>query len=107
MKLMTKAIAKGLKAGTEAATPEPTPIVVKYFHPASGWTWFATEGEKVGPGPNDWILFGLVEGFETELGSFSLAELAAIKGPMGLSIERDLHFTGMAIQNNKVIEMPS
>jgi hypothetical protein len=37
--------------------------------------------------------FGLVEGQEKELGYFSLAELSSVRGPMGLAIERDLHWT--------------
>jgi len=58
----------------------------KYFTPDSNWTWYATEfdGEDT--------LFGLVEGFEKELGYFSLSELRAAKGPLGLPIERDLHW---------------
>jgi hypothetical protein len=59
---------------------------VKFFTPTSNWTWYASEfnGED--------ILFGLVSGFELELGYFSLKELKEVKGPMGLPIERDLHF---------------
>ena len=57
---------------------------VKFF--LGSWTWWATEfdGEDT--------FFGLVEGFEKELGYFSLSELENIKGPLGLPIERDLHF---------------
>lgn len=36
--------------------------------------------------------FGLVDGFEKELGYFSLSELESVKGPLGLKIERDLYF---------------
>jgi|GEM_PF-978282 len=59
---------------------------VKFFTPDSNWTWYAIEfdGED--------IFFGLVDGFETELGYFSLKELKEVHGPMGLQIERDLHF---------------
>jgi hypothetical protein len=59
---------------------------VKFFTPDSNWTWYASEfdGED--------ILFGLVSGFEVELGYFSLTELKETRGPMGLPIERDLHF---------------
>ena len=60
--------------------------VVKFFTPDSNWTWYATEfdGED--------LFFGLVAGFETELGYFSLSELQGAKGPLGLAIERDLYF---------------
>ena len=36
--------------------------------------------------------YGLVSGFEVELGHFSLKELREVKGPMGLPIERDLYY---------------
>jgi hypothetical protein len=59
---------------------------VKFFTPDSNWTWYATEFDG-----ND-IFFGLVFGFESELGYFSLSELESVRGPLGLPIERDLHF---------------
>ena len=61
--------------------------IVKFFTPDSNWTWYASEfdGED--------IFFGLVAGFETELGYFSLNELQSARGPMGLPIERDRWFT--------------
>jgi hypothetical protein len=60
--------------------------LVKFFTPDSDWTWYASEfdGED--------IFFGLVSGFEVELGYFSLSELKKFRGPLGLQIERDLHF---------------
>ena len=59
---------------------------VKFFTPDSNWIWYATEfdGEDT--------FFGLVDGFEKELGYFSLSELESVKGPLGLKIERDLYF---------------
>ena len=59
---------------------------VKFFTPDSNWTWYGCEfdGEDV--------FFGLVDGFELELGYFSLGELQEVRGPWGLPIERDLHF---------------
>jgi hypothetical protein len=59
---------------------------VKFFTPAGSWTWYASEFDG-----ND-ICFGLVSGFEVELGYFSLKELKEVKGPMGLPIERDLYY---------------
>ena len=58
----------------------------KFFTPDSNWTWYITEfdGEDT--------FFGVVDGHEKELGYFSLAELEEVTGPMGLPIERDLHF---------------
>jgi hypothetical protein len=66
---------------------------VKFFTPDSNWTWWATEGSPIKDDDGneiDFHFFGLVEGFERELGYFSLSELESAKGPMGLPIERDL-----------------
>jgi hypothetical protein len=38
------------------------------------------------------IAFGLVVGFETELGDFSLKEIASARGPLGIQPERDIWF---------------
>ncbi len=61
--------------------------MAKFFTPDSNWTWYATEfdGEDT--------FFGLVSGFEEELGYFSLSELQSVTGPLGLHIERDIHWT--------------
>ena len=40
----------------------------------------------------DYKFFGLVFGHERELGYVLLSELEEVRGPMGLPIERDLHF---------------
>lgn len=40
-------------------------------------------------------MFGLADLGEPELGSFSLAEMMAVRLPLGLGIERDLLFEGM------------
>jgi hypothetical protein len=63
------------------------PIVqVKLFAPWTNWTWYATEFDGAD------TFFGWVVGFEKELGYFSLSELETVRGPMGLFIERDIHF---------------
>jgi hypothetical protein len=59
---------------------------VKFFTPDASWTWYATEFD----GKDSF--FGLVEGFETELGYFSLAELKTLRGKLGLPVERDRYF---------------
>jgi hypothetical protein len=59
---------------------------VKFFTPAGSWTWYASEFDGVD------IFYGLVIGFEIEFGYFSLLELQSVRGPLGLPIERDLHF---------------
>jgi len=68
---------------------------VKCFTPSSSWTWYITEGSPVRSKNNDvvdYILFGLVDGHEKELGYFHLSELESVNGPMGLPIERDLYW---------------
>jgi hypothetical protein len=67
-------------------------ILVKFFCPWNQWTWYVTEAERQEDG--DYLFFGLVEGFEKELGYFCLSELAEIRGRWGLKIERDMHFEG-------------
>ena len=75
-------------------------VVVKFFAPWSNWTWYATEGSPVDEDgmfdadkPKvDFLFFGLVDGFEKELGYFSLGELESVTGPAGLKIERDLYW---------------
>ena len=66
--------------------------MVRFFTPDSNWTWYASEfdGED--------IFFGLVSGFEVELGYFSLKELQETKGPLGLHIERDLHYESKSLR---------
>jgi hypothetical protein len=74
-----------------AAEREPDHVpVVKLFDPTGAATWLITE---MLPDEPD-ILFGLCDlGFGCpELGYVSLAELESVKGPLGLGIERDLHF---------------
>lgn len=61
--------------------------MLKFFTPDSSWTWYVVEYD-----PEQRICFGLVIGHEREFGYFSLEELEQIRGPMGLPIERDLHF---------------
>lgn len=64
--------------------------VVKLFTPDAACTWLLTEIDPENPD----IAFGLCDlgmGFP-ELGSVSLSELASVRGPLGLHVERDLHF---------------
>jgi hypothetical protein len=62
-------------------------VVAKFFTPDSSWTWFA-----VAYFPEDRTFFGLVDGHFLELGYFALEELESVTGPLGLHIERDLHW---------------
>jgi hypothetical protein len=66
------------------------PPVVKLFTPDANATWLISE---VDPDDAD-RLFGLCDlGLgHPELGYVSLAELSALRGPLGLPVERDEHF---------------
>jgi len=96
MKLLTKEIREKLpplyaqdgKGGKAIA-------YLKLFTPDSGFTWWITEGSPIKDESGsevDYHFFGLVEGQFKELGYVSLKELEEVRGPMGLPIERDLHW---------------
>jgi hypothetical protein len=88
MKLLTKDILKKLPAqGSTIGQGKDAIAQVKFFTPDSNWTWYAVEYN-----PDAKMFFGLVDGFEKELGYFGLEELEQIRGPMGLNLERDLYF---------------
>jgi hypothetical protein len=65
-------------------------VHAKLFTPDSSWTWYITEYSALSPDGLSRLCFGLVDGHEQELGYFSLDELAYVRGPLGLKIERDL-----------------
>jgi hypothetical protein len=62
---------------------------VKLFLPWTSGTWLLTEMEE------DGLAFGLADlGFGTpEMGYISLDEIWEVKGPGGLRVERDVHWT--------------
>jgi hypothetical protein len=60
---------------------------VKFFDPCGSWTWYASEFD----GKDQ--CFGVVCGFERELGYFSLSELSRVQGAMGIGIEIDTYWT--------------
>ena len=87
MKLITQEIRKMLPPlyGQESLGGKAI-AYVKWFTPDSSFTYYVTEFDG-----RD-LCFGLVDGHEKELGYCSLSELQKVKGPMGLPIERDLHW---------------
>lgn len=87
--LRAKLLANGRQT-LEDGDFDPYPVV-KLFTPDAGATWLLTE---IDPDDGDHA-FGLCDlglGFP-ELGYVSLAELATVRGRLGLPVERDLHFT--------------
>ena len=64
--------------------------VVKLFTPDANCTWLLSE---LDPSDAD-LAFGLCDlglGYP-ELGSVRISELEAVRGPLGLAVERDLYF---------------
>jgi hypothetical protein len=118
-KLLTAEIRKNMP-GPRAQENVADPIAyAKFFSCRNGWTWYATEawqnvvnaatGEFIEERPlkaplsanekcEDITFFGMVQGFEEELGPFTLGEFeeanerVAPKGRGLLFVERDMHF---------------
>ena len=98
MKLLTKPIRDKLIANGKAQDAvrgtddeidfEP---VVKLFTPWGACTWLLTELDPDAPD----IAFGLCDlGMDcAEIGTVSISELESIRGPFGLRVERDLHWS--------------
>ena len=90
-KLMTKEIGDtipALYANENVENYDSVLAPAKLFSPYNGWTWYITEWDRA-----TGLCFGLVEGFEEELGYFSLDELAEATVFGGVpAVERDLHW---------------
>lgn len=92
MILLTPELRADLRANAIARDADdrfdPVPVV-KLFNPVGAATWLASELDQDGD-----TLFGLADlGFGCpELGSFSLSEIASVRLPFGLTIERDIAF---------------
>jgi DUF2958 family protein len=90
VKLLTQELRAALpKLYSQEDNKDPM-VVAKFFQPWGAWTWFVIEGEAE---DDDVRFFGMVHGFEKELGYFMLNELESLRGPGGLTIERDIHWT--------------
>ena len=90
-KLMTKELGEtipALYANENVDDYDAVLAPAKLFSPYTGWIWYITEWEA-----ETGLCFGLVEGFETELGYFSLDELAeaTVFGSVP-AVERDLYW---------------
>ena len=95
MKLLTKEIRNQLPPlyGQDGKGGKAI-VHLKLFTPDSSFTWLITEGSPIiEDGVEvDFQFFGLVEGHCKELGYVNLSQLEGVKGPLGLPIERDLHW---------------
>lgn len=95
MKLMTKTIEKAAQKQYAKGSSNDQMIVAKFFDPCGSWTWYLMNQD---PGDPDY-LWGIVKGFEVEMGSFSLSELENVRGKLGLGIERDRYFEPMTVDD--------
>ena len=89
--LMTEKLAEtipALGANEKARDYDQVLAPAKLFSPYNGWTWYITELD-----PATGQCFGLVEGFEKEIGYFDLTELAETTVFGGVpAVERDLYW---------------
>jgi hypothetical protein len=94
LRLVLRANDRTHRAACRQGLPEPDPLpVIKLFNPIGAATWLASELGEDGD-----TAFGLADlGFGCpELGCFSLSEIAGVRLPFGLGIERDAGFDGLA-----------
>lgn len=86
--LMTREIAEGLPRLYEQDGAEDPTVYVHYFSCVNGWDWYLTEYD-----PRTGEAFGLVHGFETEWGYFSVREMERVNREKGFGVvECDEHF---------------
>jgi hypothetical protein len=86
VKLLTKEILSKMPKLYANEQVEDPLVVCKFFTPWTHWTWYVLEYDGKD------TFFGFVDGDFPELGYFRLSELQNLKGPFGLTIERDLYF---------------
>ena len=89
MKLFTKVIeAKAQSQYPHGADMQKQGIVAKFFNPSGAGTWWLMNQD-----PNDPdYLWGVVDLFEVEVGSFSKSELENYVWVFCFGIDRDLYF---------------
>lgn len=93
-KMMTEEIRKAIPDLYAQDGKGREAIAYVHYFSLNGWHWYGTEFD------GDDTFFGLVRGFEEELGYFSLSELESLEGriadtlpiPIKL-VERDIHWT--------------
>ena len=92
MKLFTKEILNKLPPlyTNSEKSMEETKVILKLFNPCGAGTWYITEYD-----PEEKLAFGFANLGDSEcaeLGYVSIQELEDFRGPLGLGIERDMHF---------------
>ena len=87
MKLLTKKIKEQAKEQYDKGSDMEQMVVAKYFDAMGDWKWFL-----MNMGEDEDYCWGIVKGFEVEMGSFLLSDL---KEALGLRFQRDLYFEPM------------
>ena len=100
MKLLTKELLSKLPVLYSQENTEDPMVICKFFAVWTSWTWYGIEFDRKD------LFFGYVAGDYLELGYFSLSELQDLKGPMGLSIERDMYFKPIRLSEIKKLHEP-
>lgn len=89
MKLMTTTLAKTIPKMYSTESDANPIVYAKYFTPDGAATWLVLEYN----GADSFFGFvSLGDSNYAELGYFSLAELEAVRGVLGLPVERDLYW---------------
>lgn len=88
MKLLTKELIKKLPPlyANEAKKISDPMVYVKFFALGSDWTWYVMEFDGLD------CFWGMVHGFEAELGYFNLSELESLYYGTIPRVERDLNW---------------
>lgn len=85
--LMTREIAEELPRLYEQDCAEDPTVYVHYFSCVNGWDWWLLKFDGTDEA------FSLVEGYDDELGYFSIKEMEELNRQMGFAaVERDEHF---------------
>ena len=89
MELLTKELKKQLPPiySTEDIDYKDKVAVCKFFLTGTALTWYAVEFD-----PATEEFFGLIDGYDKELGYFTMQELKSIRGQFNMPVERDLSF---------------
>ena len=90
MKLLTKEILDRLPSNDDTAELgiDELTVQVKFFNPTGIGTWYVYSYD-----PETGIGYGLCDLGYPELGAVSIPELESVRGPLGLGIERDMHYS--------------
>lgn len=88
MPLLTNELIRTIPKLYETEKIEDKTILIKLFNPNGIGTWYIVEYDEESK-----EAFGYVDlGYYPELTYFSIPELEAYRGPLGIGIERDLNF---------------